>query len=269
MANPVPEDEDKVRGVAELNKMAEKGLALFAKDDSAEAEGDPKAAQAFKDKIDAQIKAIDEECEKLTGKENKKARTEKSKEASALKVTAEYIDAGLILKGKPPKNGNFVLKAAVVAKKEEKVEEAAAGGKKDDKKAGAKKGQESAGISKAERDELEKCKNDIIARKTELKAGGMSGGQMNKDEQIVAWVKRMNDLKEKENPGALAAEKEAKKPAKKKGGGGENAAAILELEKEMEEYRQKLVDEFKYTKKEIAADPDMADMVKKLKDFNK
>merc|ERR1712066_770133 len=89
--------------------------------------------------------------------------------------------------------------------------------KKDDdkkeKKEKPKKAQESAGISKAERDELEKLKNDIIARKKELKDQGMSGGQTNKDEQVVAWVNRMNELKEKECPGSTAA---GKKDDKKK-----------------------------------------------------
>merc|ERR1712070_1117169 len=93
----------------------------------------------------------------------------------------------------------------------------------DDKKP---KKQESAGISKAERDELEKLKNDIIARKKELKETGMSGGQINKDEQVAAWVVRMNELKEKENPGALAAAKEDKKEGKKK-----KLSAEQELEK--------------------------------------
>merc|ERR1711985_23109 len=90
------------------------------------------------------------------------------------------------------------------------------GEKADAKKKADKKPQESAGISKAERDELEKLKNDIIARKKELKETGMSGGQINKDEQVVGWVTRMNELKEKENPGCLQAAKEDKKEGKKK-----------------------------------------------------
>merc|ERR1712039_72862 len=85
--------------------------------------------------------------------------------------------------------------------------------KKDEKKESKKK-TESAGISPAERDELEKLKNDIIARKTELKAQGMSGGQQNKDETIVGWVTRMNELKEKAEPGSTS--KDAKKDDKKK-----------------------------------------------------
>merc|ERR1712139_651927 len=91
--------------------------------------------------------------------------------------------------------------AAVV---EETKEEAKDDKAKRDK---PKKAMESAGISPAERAELEKLKNDIIARKKELKEGGMSGGQINKDEQVAAWVVRMNELKEKENPGGLAAQK--------------------------------------------------------------
>merc|ERR1711904_349575 len=119
-------------------------------------------------------------------------------------------------------------------------EEAKETKKKDDKKP---KKQESAGISKAERDELEKLKNDIIARKKELKESGMSGGQMNKDEQVVAWVARMNELKEKENPGCLQAQKEEKKEGKKKKLSAEQEKDKKDLELQIEEYRNKLKNE--------------------------
>merc|ERR1711988_617644 len=132
--------------------------------------------------------------------------------------------------------------------------------KKEEKKP---KKQESAGISKAERDELEKLKADIIARKTELKGSGMSGGQINKDEQVVAWVARMNELKEKECPGSSSAKKDEKKKEPKLS--GEAQVEIEKLTNEIEEYRQNLVSEFKYSKKEIAADPDMMEMAARLK----
>merc|ERR1712139_258953 len=129
---------------------------------------------------------------------------------------------------------------------------------------GKPKKQESAGISKAERDELEKLKNDIIARKKELKETGMSGGQINKDEQVVGWVARMNELKEKENPGCLAAAKEDKKEGKKKKLSAEQEAEKKDLEASIEEYRNKLKNEFGYTNKDIKADPDLNDMLAKL-----
>merc|ERR1712157_664366 len=94
-------------------------------------------------------------------------------------------------------NGNFMTKeetakpAAAEAKEEEKAE------KKDDK---PKKKMESAGLSPDEKKELDKLKNDIIARKAELKAAGKSGGECNKDEQVVSWVARMTELKIKEDP---------------------------------------------------------------------
>merc|ERR1712073_219189 len=84
---------------------------------------------------------------------------------------------------------------------------------KKEKKEKAKK-DESAGISPAERTELEQLKKDIIDRKAQLKAEGMSGGQQNKDAQVVQWVARMNELKEKECPGST--QKEDKKESKKK-----------------------------------------------------
>merc|ERR1711879_714221 len=226
------------------------------------------AATAFKAETEAKHAALEAEAAALTGKDNKKARSEKSKEAAALKTTPEYIDACRVVKGQQPKNWNFAkakeapkpkVEAQVVEEKPE--EEAKEAKKKDDKKP---KKQESAGISKAERDELEKLKNDIIARKKELKEQGMSGGQMNKDEQVVAWVTRMNELKEKECPGSTAAggkkdDKDAKKEAK-----ANKTEEKMALEAKIEEYRQQLIQEFKYTPKEIKADPDMADMLKQL-----
>merc|ERR1712048_1108997 len=127
-----------------------------------------------------------------------------------------------------------------------------------------------AGISPAERKEMEKLKEDIIAKKKELKDTGMSGGQINKHEDIVAWVARMNELKEKENPGCLEKEKKDSKDKKGKKLSAEAEAQIAELEKEIEEYRVKLAGpEFGYSKKEINADPDMVEMQDKLKALKK
>merc|ERR1712232_1018938 len=80
-------------------------------------------------------------------------------------------------------------------KEEEKKEDTKK--QKDDK---PKKKMESAGLSPDEKKELDKLKTDIIARKSELKAAGKSGGECNKDEQVVAWVARMQELKIKEDP---------------------------------------------------------------------
>merc|ERR1712151_780617 len=200
---------------------------------------DTAAATAFKAAEDAKIAELDKVIEGLSGKDNKKARTEKEKEKKAIKDSKQYIDAEKIAKGKEPTNGLFVIEkeakaapAVAAAAPVESQEE-----KKDDKekKEKPKKSMESAGISKAERDELEKLKNDIIARKKELKEQGMSGGQMNKDEQVVTWVARMNELKEKENPGCLTAAKEEKKEGKKKKLSADQEKEKKELEQQVEE----------------------------------
>merc|ERR1712060_681448 len=142
---------------------------------------------------------------------------------------------------------------------------------KEDKKKDSKKKVESAGISPAERQELEKLKTDIIAKKASLKESGMSGGQINKDPEIVAWVARMQELKEKECPGSTTAGKDGKddKKAKKKVLGSDAAKEVEALEKEVEEYRQKLKTEFGYSNKDINADPDMLEMQAKLKALKK
>merc|ERR1711874_720909 len=204
--------------------------------------GDAAAAAAFKEAEDAKIAALDKVIEGLPGKDNKKARTEKEKERKAIKDSKQYIDAEKIAKGKEPTSGFFVIEkeakaapAVAAAAPVESQEE-----KKDDKekKEKPKKSMESAGISKAERDELEKLKNDIIARKKELK--------------------------EKECPGSTAAggkkdDKDGKKEAK-----ANKTEEKMALEAKIEEYRLQLIQEFKYTPKEIKADPDMADMLKQL-----
>lgn len=271
------EEQERVKGGAEVAKQAAAGLALFAQEGAAAAiEVDKEAAQAFKDKTDVEIKALEAAAEALTGKDNKKARTEKSKEASALSKTPEYIDATRILKDQEPKNGHFVKSAAPkAAPKAAAAAAAPAEEAADDKKSGKdkpKKAAQAAGISAAERKELDSLKDDIIKKKKELKEGGMSGGQINKDETIVGMVARMNELKEKENPGCLDAAKSDKKESGKKGKklSKEAEEAVGTLEAEIEEYRTKLAGpEFKYSKKEIAADPDMQDMLKRLKDISK
>jgi len=73
----------------------------------------------------------------------------------------------------------------------------------------------------------------------------------------------MNELKEKESPGSTTAKKDEKKKEPKLS--GEAQKEVETLTNEIEEYRQKLVSEFKYSKKDIAADPDMQEMTAKLK----
>jgi len=260
------DEEENVKGGKELAKLAEKGMALFAAEGEDQVEFDTAAAQAFKDEMDKKKTDLEAEAAALTGKDNKKARQEKSKEAGAIKTDPKYIDALKVIKGMKPPNGNFAtVKEAKKAEKAAPAEEAAPAAE-DDKKKDAKPKKEiaAAGISKAERDELEKLKKDIIARKGELKAQGLSGGQQNKDEQIVEWEKRMNELKEKENPGCLSAAKEDKKDKKKKVLSAEAEQRKADLEREIEEYKVKLKTEFGYTNKDIKADQDLNDMLKEL-----
>merc|ERR1719364_373384 len=130
----------------------------------------------------------------------------------------------------------------------------------------------SAGISKEERDELENLKKQIIERKAQLKAEGMSGGQQNKDAQVSAWVARMNELKEKESPGSTQKGGKDDDKKKKKGKGALSSEEQKEfdaLKQEIETYRQKLVSEFGYSKKDIKVDPEMLELEAKLAAFEK
>merc|ERR1719382_148456 len=150
-------------------KQAEEGLKLFKAEEAVQT--DAAGAEKFKAEIDEQIAALEAEAAALTGKDNKKERSAKSKQASDLKLTPKYIDAVKVIKGSEPKNGFFVLaseKPTEAPKEAAKVEhpDAKKEPKKDEKKESKKK-VESAGISPAERNELEQLKNDIIARKAE------------------------------------------------------------------------------------------------------
>merc|ERR1739846_135476 len=137
-------------------------------------------------------------------------------------------------------------------------------------KKGKPKKEESAGISPTERSELEQLKKDIIDRKAQLKAEGMSGGQQNKDSQIVQWVARMNELKEKENPGST--QKEDKKDKKKSSSAPLSSEEAKELEKlrgDIEVYKHRLKTEFGYSNKDMKADQDLQDMEKRLAELDK
>merc|ERR1719281_433596 len=260
--------------MGEAQKMAEAGMALFAKEGAEDVEVDTAAAAAFKTEHERAIEEKSELEKSLTGKDNKKQRTAVAKEIKDLKNDPKYIDACKIAKGMDPPKGNFIVKksapaAAAAAEPAAAAAEPAAPAAeakskaKDEKKP---KKTESAGISKAERDELESLKQQIIKKKAELKEQGLSGGQCNKDPEVVTMVARMQELKIKEDPTlAEGDKKEGKKKEKKLS--AESEAEKKKLEEEIEEYRMKLQTEFKYTKKEINADPDMQDMLAKMKTF--
>jgi len=266
---------EEVKGTSIMQQQAAAGLKLFDSE-AGPAELDVAAAEAHKAKIDAQIAALESQVAQLTGKDNKKERTAKSKEVSDLKLDPQYIDACKVVKGLEPKNGHFVKSAPAPIKK------APAGGgysgsappvapppapeKKDDKKATKK---ESAGLSPAEKKELEKLKTDIVARKTELKNQGLSGGQQNKDEQVVEMVRRMNELKEKEAPGSTAPAKKETKKGSKAPLSSEEQRELDKLRGDIEAYKHKLRTEFGYSPKDMKIDEDLQEMEKRLAELDK
>ena len=64
--------------------------------------------------------------------------------------------------------------------------------------------------------EQEDLKQKIIEEKAILKEESLGGGQINKNEKIVALVTRLNELKEKQHPGSSKKVKAGKKDSKKK-----------------------------------------------------
>merc|ERR1711920_1219226 len=107
---------------------------------------------AYKEEHETKIKEKEDAAAALTGKDNKKARTELSKEVSTMKAEEKYVDACKVVKGLAPPKGNFVKSVQKgdgpkKAEPEAKAEEEKKDAKKDDKKP---KKADSAGISKAE-----------------------------------------------------------------------------------------------------------------------
>merc|ERR1719473_173182 len=192
-----------------MNQAAE-GLKLFAQQEKI-VELDEAGARAFKEEMDKKISDLEAEAALLTGKENKKARTEKDKEKLSIKNDKKYIDACKVCKGLEPVHGHFGTITQKAPPPEEKTppkEEKAPPAKTESKKeAKPKKAMESAGLNPEEKVELDKLKNDIIDMKKDLKDAGMTGGQINKDPNIVKMVTRLNELKEKESGPAPAKKK--------------------------------------------------------------
>jgi len=252
-----------VKGVGSMLSQADEGMKLFAQDPIITF--DTEGATKFKLVHEASIKEIEIKAEKLTGKPNAKARSELGKQVQTMKADPQYIDACKVVKGLEAPYGHFMKKIIQEGEKSEGGYGAAPAPKapapkekKDDKKKDAKK--ESGGLSKDERDELEKLKEDIISRKAELKEQGMSGGQCNKDAQVQQWVARMQELKIKENPLGLNADGKKDEKKEKKA----SSAEKLELEKKIEEYKASLKADFGYSDKDVKADPDFQDLQKQL-----
>jgi chromosome condensin MukBEF ATPase and DNA-binding subunit MukB len=110
---------------------------------------------------------------------------------------------------------------------------------------------------------MEKLKNDIVTKKAELKAEGQSGGQINKNTEIVEWVAKLNALKEKEAQlkGSMT-EKDVKKEMQSKKG---DEKEIAKLRDDIDAYKLKLKEEFGYSKQDINKDPDLVEMQARYK----
>merc|ERR1712146_864882 len=122
---------DKMAGMKETLKAAEQGMALFGTEDKIEYDID--AATTYKSEHEAKIKEKEEQVNALTGKDNKKARTELSKEVSLMKTEEMYVDACKVVKGLAPPKGNFI-KSVIEGDKGKTTQTAAAATAAEDKK---------------------------------------------------------------------------------------------------------------------------------------
>merc|ERR1712139_322998 len=120
-------------------------------------------------------------------------------------------------------------------------------------------------LSEEEKQQMEKLKNDIVTKKAELKAEGQSGGQINKNTEIVEWVAKLNALKEKEAQlkGSMT-EKDVKKEMQSKKG---DEKEIAKLRDDIDAYKLKLKEEFGYSKQDINKDPDLVEMQARYREW--
>jgi len=236
------------------------------------------AATAIIAETMAKVKHLETEIETLTGKDNKKARNARSRVIAEMKKDVNFVDAERILAGKEalsPMNRDpntpskkvgeydhlFAQKATMPDGKLAYVAptaEIGVSGK-------AKKEKKAKDLSEEEKQQMEKLKNNIMEKKSELKAEGMSGGQINKNADIVEWVAKLNALKEKEAQlkGNMT-EKDAKKDEKSKKG---DEKEIAKLKDDIDAYKLKLKEEFGYSKQDINKDPDLVEMQKRYKEM--
>jgi hypothetical protein len=224
------------------------------------------------------VKSLETEIDGLTGKENKKARNARSRVIAEMKRDANFVDAERIIAGKEaltPSNRDpntpsqkvgeydhlFAQKATMPDGKLAYVAPTAEILSSDKKK----KEKKQKDLTEEEKQLMEKLKNDIIAKKSELKAEGVSGGQINKNAEIVEWVNKLNALKEKEAQlkGNMT-EKDVKKDEKSKKG---DEKEIAKLRDEIDAYKLKLKEEFGYSKQDINKDPDLLEMQKRYKEI--
>jgi hypothetical protein len=226
----------------------------------------------------AKVKSLESEMTDLTGKENKKARNARSRVIAEMKKDVNFMDAERILAGKEalsPMNRDpntpskkvgeydhlFAQKATMPDGKLAYVAPTADIGVTPK----SKKEKKVKDLSEEEKNEMEKLKNNIMTKKTELKAEGLSGGAINKDSEIVEWVAKLNALKEKEAQlkGNMT-EKDVKKEEKSKKG---DVKEIAKLKDDIEAYKLKLKEEFGYSKQDINKDPDLVEMQQRYKEM--
>jgi hypothetical protein len=222
------------------------------------------------------VKNLESEISDLGGKENKKARNARSRVIAEMKKDVNFMDAERILAGKEalsPMNRDpntpskkvgeydhlFAQKATMPDGKLAYVAPTADIGVTPK----SKKEKKVKDLSEEEKNEMEKLKNNIMTKKTELKAEGLSGGAINKDSEIVEWVAKLNALKEKEAQlkGELTA-KDLKNDQKQKKG---DEKEISKLRDEIDAYKLKLKEEFGYSKQDINKDPDLVEMQARFK----
>jgi hypothetical protein len=235
-------------------------------------------AQAILVETMSKVKNLESEIDTLTGKENKKARNARSRVIAEMKKDVNFVDAERILAGKealtpsnrdpntPSKRGEYddlFAKATGLTADGKLAYVAPTADIGVTSKAKKEKKQKE--LSEEEKNQMEKLKNDIVTKKAELKAEGQSGGQINKNSDIVDWVAKLNALKEKEAQlkGSMT-EKDVKKEEKSKKG---DVKEIAKLKDDIEAYKLKLKEEFGYSKQDINKDPDLVEMQQRYKEM--
>lgn len=104
-----------VKGMGGVMSQADEGMKLFKPE--AKIMFDAEGASNFKLLHEAAIKEKQDQAEKLTGKQNKNARSEVGKQVQTMRADPMYIDACKVVKGLEAPNGNWMTKSEVEAEK--------------------------------------------------------------------------------------------------------------------------------------------------------
>eukprot|EP00405_Crypthecodinium_cohnii_P021138 CAMPEP_0206482502 /NCGR_PEP_ID=MMETSP0324_2-20121206/38912_1 /ASSEMBLY_ACC=CAM_ASM_000836 /TAXON_ID=2866 /ORGANISM="Crypthecodinium cohnii, Strain Seligo" /LENGTH=383 /DNA_ID=CAMNT_0053960461 /DNA_START=103 /DNA_END=1254 /DNA_ORIENTATION=+ len=200
------------------------------------------SAKEFKEHVEAQIAKLQEELDKLTGKENQQERSQKGRSVSHLRAGHRYIDACRVVKGARPIHGHF-LKEARETEEGLSFEDAAELAQEAEAK-----------LAEVAKDEPEIQLTDQISDQEGIEGRLETTFATDPMKLIAEWKERARALESKAKTG----DKEAAPVSK------EDIDELELLAREVVWYREKLVKDCGYRKRDLEDDPDLSKLEGRL-----